>query len=85
MRFLGGPWLKKKCPYTLTLIPTGDTRHQYTRTNEISANQQNSMHGFEMMNGWDKERNHFLVYPHGEIQTVEDAKQVEMTTIDGST
>ena len=43
------------------------------------------MRAFRLSGGWDKLKNHFLVWPHKDIKTEEDAKKVEMTTVNGST
>ena len=43
------------------------------------------MTAFDALGGWDKSKNHFLVWPHKEINSVDDPKKVEVTTVDGST
>ena len=64
----------------------GDAHHQFTSDGKVSQNQKNSMAGFDQSGGWEKNKNHFLVYLHEEeVDTEADAKCVEMTTIDGST
>jgi hypothetical protein len=43
------------------------------------------MAAYDQSGGWDKKKNHFLVYPHDEVDSEDAAKLTTVTTVDGST